>query len=105
MVMHEITLTTLNMPFRESDTLRKRRLEGGRNGAVSLATMPLQRLWTGTRRFGRSALQEGPDAMNGRDKLEAMPINATETNVRRILYWFSADIMCLRSVIFSQITL
>lgn len=79
--MHEITLTTLNMPFPESDTPRKPRLEGGRKGTASLATMPFQRLWTGMRRFGGKALREGPDAMNRYDKLAAMPINVAETNV------------------------
>ena len=55
----------------ESDTPRKRRLEGGRNGAASKATMPFQQLRTGTGRFKRRASREGPDAKNGYDKLAA----------------------------------
>ena len=79
--MHEITLTTLNIPFRESDTLRKRRLEGSRKGAASMATMPFQQLRTETRWFGRKALWEGPDAISGYDKLAAMSVNVAEANV------------------------
>ena len=55
----------------ESVTPRKRRLEGGRKCAASEATMPFQQLRTGTGRFRRGALRDGPDRKNGYDRLAA----------------------------------
>ena len=55
----------------ESDTLRKRRLDGSRKGDASKVTMQSQQLWTGTGRFRSRASREGPDANNGYDKLAA----------------------------------
>jgi len=49
----------------ESDMPRKRRLEGGRKGSASKATIPFQQLRTGAGRFRRRASREGPDAKNG----------------------------------------
>ena len=55
----------------ESDTPRKRRLDGDRKGDASKATMQFQQLWMGTGWFRSRALRDGPDAKNGYDKLAA----------------------------------